>query len=158
MTTLHKNAQIVQELLKEKGYDNEVKELPDSTRTAQEAADALGCDVEQIAKSIVFKLREADQALLVIASGSNRIHEKRVGKIIGDALDKTDATFVREATSYPIGGVSPVVQNPNVRVLIDEDILQYDSIWGAAGHPKAVFNMTPDELVSLTGGEVVSVT
>ncbi len=158
MTTLHKNAQIVQELLKEKGYDNEVKELPDSTRTAQEAADALGCDVEQIAKSIVFKLREADQALLVIASGSNRIHEKRVGKIIGDALDKADATFVREATSYPIGGVSPVVQNPNVRVLIDEDILQYDSIWGAAGHPKAVFNMTPDELVSLTGGEVVSVT
>lgn len=158
MTTLHKNAQIVQELLKEKGYDNEVKELPDSTRTAQEAADALGCDVEQIAKSIVFKLREADQALLVIASGSNRIHEKRVGKIIGDALGKADATFVREATSYPIGGVSPVVQNPNVRVLIDEDILQYDSIWGAAGHPKAVFNMTPDELVSLTGGEVVSVT
>lgn len=158
MTTLHKNAQIVQDLLKEKGYDNEVKELPDSTRTAQEAADALGCDVEQIAKSIVFKLREADQALLVIASGSNRIHEKRVGKIIGDALDKADATFVREATSYPIGGVSPVVQNPNVRVLIDEDILQYDSIWGAAGHPKAVFNMTPDELVSLTGGEVVSVT
>lgn len=158
MTTLHKNAQIVQELLKEKGYDNEVKELPDSTRTAQEAADALGCDVEQIAKSIVFKLREADQALLVIASGFNRIHEKRVGKIIGDALDKTDATFVREATSYPIGGVSPVVQNPNVRVLIDEDILQYDSIWGAAGHPRAVFNMTPDELVSLTGGEVVSVT
>lgn len=158
MTTLHKNAQIVQELLKEKGYDNEVKELPDSTRTAQEAADALGCDVEQIAKSIVFKLREADQALLVIASGSNRIHEKRVGKIIGDALGKADATFVREATGYPIGGVSPVVQNPNVRVLIDEDILQYDSIWGAAGHPKAVFNMTPDELVSLTGGEVVSVT
>lgn len=158
MTTLHKNAQIVQDLLKEKGYDNEVKELPDSTRTAQEAADALGCDVEQIAKSIVFKLREADQALLVIASGSNRIHEKRVGKIIGDALGKADATFVREATGYPIGGVSPVVQNPNVRVLIDEDILQYDSIWGAAGHPKAVFNMTPDELVSLTGGEVVSVT
>ena len=158
MTTLHKNAQIVQGLLKEKGYDNEVKELPDSTRTAQEAADALGCDVEQIAKSIVFKLREADQALLVIASGSNRIHEKRVGKIIGDALGKADATFVREATGYPIGGVSPVVQNPNVRVLIDEDILQYDSIWGAAGHPKAVFNMTPDELVSLTGGEVVSVT
>lgn len=158
MTTLHKNAQIVQGLLQEKGYDNEVKELPDSTRTAQEAAEALGCSVAQIAKSIVFKLREADQALLVIASGSNRIHEKRVGKIVGDVLDKADANFVREATGYPIGGVSPVVQKSDIRVLIDEDILQYDSIWGAAGHPKAVFNMTPDELVSLTGGEVVPVT
>lgn len=157
MTKLKRSAQIVQDILREKGYDNDVIELPDSTRTAQEAAGALGCKVSQIAKTIVFRLRHAKVALVVIASGSNRINEKHVGSIVDDILDKADANFVKEATGYVIGGVSPVVENKAVRILIDEDMLQYDAIWGAAGHPKAVFQMTPNQLLALTDGEVIQV-
>src|SRR5699024_3621638 len=94
----------------------------------------------------------ANHALLVIASGSNRINEQHVGTIVDDVLEKADAHFVKEATGYVIGGVSPVIQKNALTILIDEDILQYDEIWGAAGHPKAVFKMTPKQLVALTGG------
>lgn len=158
MARLKKSAQLVQEMLKEKGYDNEVIELPSSTRTAQEAADALDCKVDQIAKTIVFKLREKNQALLVIASGSNRINEKHVGEVIGDVLDKADANFVKEETGYAIGGVSPLIENTVVQILLDEDLLQYDEIWAAAGHPKAVFQLTPGELQGLTNGTLIKVT
>lgn len=158
MARLKKSAQLVQEMLKEKGYDNEVIELPSSTRTAQEAADALDCKVDQIAKTIVFKLREKNQALLVIASGSNRINEKHVGEVIGDVLDKADANFVKEETGYAIGGVSPLIENTVVQILLDEDLLQYDEIWAAAGHPKAVFQLIPGELQGLTNGTLLKVT
>lgn len=158
MTKLKKSAQIVQTLLQEKGFTNEVIELPDSTRTAQEAADALGCKVDQIAKTIVFKLREENQALLVIASGSNRINERYVGEIVGDVLDKADANFVKEETGYAIGGVSPLIENTEVQILLDEDLLQYEEIWATAGHPKAVFKLTPEELQVLTKGKLIQVT
>ncbi len=154
---LKKGAQNVQKLLQEKGFTNEVIELPDSTRTAQEAADALGCKVDQIAKTIVFKLHEKNQALLVIASGSNRINEKAVGEIVKDVLDKADANFVKEETGYAIGGVSPLIENEAVEILIDEDLWKYEEIWAAAGHPKAVFNLTPDELEKMTNGEIIAV-
>lgn len=157
LTTLKKSAQIVQDMLNEKGFDNEVIELPSSTRTAQEAADALGCKVDQIAKTIVFRLRETNQALLVIASGSNRINENAVGEIVNDALDKADANFVKEETGYAIGGVSPLIENDAVEILIDKDLLQYDDIWAAAGHPKAVFQLTPGDLQNITKGKLVDV-
>src|SRR5690625_34681 len=157
MTQLKQSAQVVQELIHQKGYDSEVVELPASTRTAQEAADALDCKVDQIAKTIVFKLRNTGEALLVVASGSNRINEKRVSEYIGDRLDKADATFVKEKTGYVIGGVSPVVKEETLKIVIDEDILQYDEIWAAAGHPKAVFQLTPDQLLALAGGEVIEI-
>lgn len=154
---LKKSAQVVQDELHNAGYNNEVIELPDSTRTAQEAADALGCKVDQIAKTIVFKLRHANEALIVVASGSNRINEKRVGTFIDDVLDKADPAFVKEKTGYVIGGVSPVVKEKSLNIVIDEDLWKYEEIWGAAGHPKAVFQMTPDELLALTGGKVISI-
>lgn len=157
MTQLKKSAQFVQDSLHQQGYDNEVIELPASTRTAQEAADALDCKVAQIAKTIVFKLRHSGEALLVVASGSNRINEKQVSEHIGDRLDKANATFVKEKTGYVIGGVSPVIKEKTLKIVIDEDILQYQEIWAAAGHPKAVFQLTPDQLLELTGGEVIKV-
>lgn len=157
MGKLKKSAQVVQDSLLAKGYNNEVIELADSTRTAKEAAEALGCKVAQIAKSIVFKLKESDNALLVIASGSNRINEKHLGQLIGETLGKADAEFVKEKTGFAIGGVSPVIQDATIKVIIDEDLLQYEDIWGAAGHPKAVFQMTPVQLIELTDGEVLNI-
>lgn len=157
MNKLKKSVQVVQDSLIAKGYGNKIIELSDSARTAKDAANALGCEVDQIAKSIVFKLKESNNALLVIASGSNRINEKHIGKILGEVLDKADAAFVKEKTGYVIGGVSPIIQDATIKVIIDEDLLQYKEIWGAAGHPKAVFQMTPSELVQLTDGEVLNV-
>lgn len=157
MEKLSKNAQAVQDLLISQGYKNQVIEFSDSARTAKEAAEVLGCKVEQIAKSIVFKLRESEEPLLVIASGANRINEKHVGKMIGEKLKKANAEFVKEKTGYAIGGVSPVVQKSDIVIIIDEDLLQYDEIWGAAGHPKAVFKMTPEELTALTEGKVMNI-
>jgi len=157
MNKLSKNAQEVQDLLVSRGYKNRVIELPESSHTAQEAAQALGCKVEQIAKSIVFRLKESNNALMVIATGPNRVNEKHVGNIIGEKLSKADADFVKDRTGYSIGGVSPVVQNPDIAILIDEDLLRYDEIWAAAGHPKAVFKMTPEELLELTNGRVTDI-
>ena len=158
MEKLKKSAQIVQDSLLAKGYNNEVIELADSTRTAKEAAEALECKVAQIAKSIVFRLKESDNALLVIASGSNRINEEHLSRMIGETLGKANAEFVKEKTGFAIGGVSPVTQDKTIKIVIDEDLLQYDEIWGAAGHPKAVFQLAPAQLIELTNGEVSNIT
>ena len=105
---LKESAQRIQELLAESGYDNRVVELPDSTRTAQEAADAIGCDTAQIAKSIVFRRKRADAPLLVVASGANRVNEKKLAAEIGDKLEKADADFVRGRTGFVIGGAAVI--------------------------------------------------
>lgn len=148
----------VQQFLLDKGLDRQVVMLPDSAKTAQAAADAIGCGVAQIAKSIIFRLTETGEALLVITSGSNRVNEETVVQAIGASLGKADAQFVREKTGYAIGGVAPVAHTGEVRTLIDQDLLQYSEIWAAGGHPKSVFPMTPDELVRITGGRVLAVT
>src|SRR5699024_2964966 len=107
-------------------------------RAAQEAADAINCSIAQIAKSIVFRLVDSGEPLLVIASGVNRINDIRLGADLGEKLGKADADFVRERTGFAIGGVPPIGHTTAVRVLIDEDLLQYDEIWAAAGHAMAV--------------------
>ncbi|MED4731925.1 YbaK/EbsC family protein [Aneurinibacillus migulanus] len=157
MNNLKESAQRVQEKLLELGHTNKVIELSDSIRTAQEAADAIGCEVAQIAKSIIFRLKSSNKPLLIIASGINRINEKQIAKQLNEKLGKADADFVREYTGFVIGGVPPVGHKENVITLIDEDLFQYNTIWAAAGHPKAVFQLTPDELVKMTKGKVVSV-
>lgn len=157
MKSLKESAQRVQEKLLELGYSNKVLELPDSTRTAQEAADAIGCEVAQIAKSIIFRLKNSNKPLLIVASGVNRINEKQIAKQLNEKLGKADADFVREYTGFVIGGVPPLGHKENVMTFIDEDLFQYNTIWAAAGHPKAVFQLTPDELVQMTKGQVVSV-
>jgi len=157
VTQLKPSAQQVQEALRSLGYENEVIELPDSTRTAQEAAAAIGCDVAQIAKSIIFRLRSSGDPLLVIASGTNRVNEKRVSSEVGDTLEKADADFVRERTGFVIGGVPPIGHVTPIQTVIDADLLQFERIWAAAGHPKAVFEMSPTQLVEMTNGQVMSV-
>ncbi|MDW0111144.1 YbaK/EbsC family protein [Sporosarcina aquimarina] len=157
MAEVSKQAKEFQQKLEELGSERKVKELPDSTRTAQEAADAIGCEIAQIAKSIVFKLQESGEPLLVIASGVNRIDEQKILQHTGEAPGKADAKFVRAHTGYVIGGVPPMGHAEPIRTLIDEDLLQYDTIWAAAGHPKAVFELTPEELTQLTQGDVIQV-
>ncbi|WP_039043768.1 YbaK/EbsC family protein [Sporosarcina sp. ZBG7A] len=157
MAEVSKQAEAFQEKLMELGSVREVKELPDSARTAQEAADAIGCEIAQIAKSIIFKLQQSGEPLLVIASGVNRIDEQKIEQLAGDAPGKADAKFVRAHTGYVIGGVPPMGHAEPIRTMIDEDLLQYETIWAAAGHPKAVFELTPEELTQLTGANVVQV-
>jgi prolyl-tRNA editing enzyme YbaK/EbsC (Cys-tRNA(Pro) deacylase) len=147
----------VQNKLLELGYTNQVVELPDSTRTAQEAAAAIGCDVAQIAKSIVFRLKNADSPLLVVASGVNRVNEKQLSNRLNDKLEKADADFVRDRTGFVIGGVPPLGHLETITTIVDEDLFQFKTIWAAAGHPKAVFELTPDELVEMTHGQVMSI-
>ncbi|MBO1005280.1 YbaK/EbsC family protein [Pseudogracilibacillus auburnensis] len=157
MTKLKESAQQFQHKLIELGYSNKVIELPNSTRTAKEAAEAIGCEVNHIAKSIIFRLKRVDKPLLVVACGANRINEKQIKAHLNDTLGKADADFVREQTGYVIGGVPPLGHKEQIITLIDEDLFQYGKIWAAAGHPKAVFPLTPDELVEMTNGEVVCV-
>jgi prolyl-tRNA editing enzyme YbaK/EbsC (Cys-tRNA(Pro) deacylase) len=154
---LKDSAQKVQGELNKLGYENRVMELPDSTRTAKEAADALGCSVGQIAKSILFCLKNANEPVLVVASGSNRINEQEVEKNLNDKLGKADADFVREQTGFVIGGVPPLAHQEPIMTFIDQDLFDYDEIWAAAGHPKAVFKLTPVELEKMTGGKVIAV-
>lgn len=154
---LQESARIVQSKLMELGHTNQVKELPESTRTAQEAADAIGCEISQIAKSIIFRLQTSGKPLLVVASGTNRINEKLIGKLIGEKLGKADADFVREHTGFVIGGVPPLGHKEAIMTLIDEDLFRYNVIWAAAGHPKAVFELTPEQLAQMTNGQIAAV-
>ena len=157
MDNLTTSVRQVQEKLKELGHPNEVVILTDSARTAQEAADALACEVAQIAKSIIFKIKSTNQPLLVVASGVNRIDEKLVAQALNDKIGKADADFVLESTGFVIGGVPPLGHKIPVLTYIDEDLFQYETLWAAAGHPKAVFQLSPDELEKMTNGQVISV-
>jgi len=125
--------------------------------TSAAAAAAVGCDVGQIAKSLVFRLRESGRPLLVIASGANRVDEGKVGALVGEPIGRADAEFVRAHTGFAIGGVAPLAHPAPLTTLIDEDLLAWDAIWAAGGHPHTVFRVTPDELVRIAGGRVAAV-
>ena len=152
---LSASAQKVQDALSARGMTLQVVELPGSTRTAQEAAQAIGCDVGQIVKSLVFKGKRSGKPVLVIASGSNRVDERKIEALIGEPLGKADADFVRQQTGFVIGGVPPVGHSQPLLTYVDADLLEYAEIWAAAGTPHAVFRLTPQELCELTGGEVL---
>jgi len=131
-----------------------VVEMPASTRTVADAAKAVGCTEAQIAKSIVFRAKTSDRPVLVITSGVNRVNEKKVTALLGEKLGRADADFVRARTGFAIGGVPPVGHKEAPVVFIDRDLLALDKIWAAAGTPNAVFRLTPDALVAMTGGTV----
>jgi prolyl-tRNA editing enzyme YbaK/EbsC (Cys-tRNA(Pro) deacylase) len=139
------------------GIEDRVVELPASTRTAKDAAAAVGCSVEQICKSLVFRRTDSDQPVLVIASGGNRVDESLVGSHLNASIAKADADFVRSTTGFAIGGVPPVAHARAIETLIDEDLLRFDVVWAAAGTPNAVFPLVPRELVRATGGRVLRV-
>ena len=154
---LSPSAQKVQRALSQAGVQLQVVELPASTRTSAEAAQAVGCQVGQIAKSLVFKTSDTQRPILVIASGANRVDEAKVGARLGEAIGKADADFVRSRTGFVIGGVPPVGHTEALKTFIDEDLLNYQQIWAAAGTPNAVFPLTPTDLIQITQGEVIKV-
>jgi prolyl-tRNA editing enzyme YbaK/EbsC (Cys-tRNA(Pro) deacylase) len=136
-------------VLRDAGVEAEIREFPEGTRTAQEAAAAVGCDVGQICKSLVFRI--GDEPLLVVASGSNRVDETRFGAVMADAR------WVRDQTGFAIGGVPPVGHARAIDTVVDEDLLGYDVVWAAAGTPRAVFAIEPDRLVEVAGARVARV-
>jgi len=156
-SNLKKSAARVQKALNEFGFELNVIEFSNSTRTAQEAADAIGCTVGQIAKSLIFKGKTSQKPILIIASGTNRVNEKLVKEYVGEKLEKADADFVLEHTGFAIGGVPPVGHITSISTFIDEDLMQYDEIWAAAGTPNAVFKLTPKILLEITKGSVIKV-
>lgn len=155
---LNASAQKVQDALDARGYAHcRVVEMPDSTRTAAEAAAAIGCTVAQIAKSLVFRGAQTGAPILVIASGTNRVDPQRLAALAGEPVEKPDADYVRQRTGFVIGGVPPLGHSEPLRTFIDRDLLAFEDIWAAAGTPRAVFHLTPGELVSMTGGEIAAI-
>ncbi len=154
---LSSSAMKVQAALNALGLRLEVKELPASTRTAIEAAEAVGCDVGQIVKSLVFKTKKSQRPILILVSGKNRVDEHKIEGLLEEPLGKADADFVREQTGFAIGGVPPLGHVKKLTTFIDRDLLSYDEIWAAAGTPHAVFRLTPAQLIHISQGEVVDV-
>jgi len=154
--SLSRSAQSVQNALAAKGVATEVVELPSSTRTADEAARSIGCEVGQIVKSLLFRTA-SDRPILILASGPNRVNEKAVAVHVGEPLLKADADFARKHTGFAIGGVPPVGHPEPLTTYIDEDLLQFPLVWAAAGTPNAVFSLPSSSLQLLTNGLVISV-
>jgi prolyl-tRNA editing enzyme YbaK/EbsC (Cys-tRNA(Pro) deacylase) len=154
--SLPQSALRVARLLSELRHDKPVVMLPDSGKTSAEAAAGLGCQVAQIAKSIIFRRVSDDAPVLVIASGVNRVDEAKVAQRVG-ALAKADARFVREKTGYAIGGVCPIGHAVKPVCLLDEDLFRHDALWAAAGHPHAVFELSPAQLQAMTQAPVADI-
>ena len=156
-TELSASARRVQQALAGFELDCRVQELSESTRTAVDAANAVGCNVGQIVKSLVFRGKTSGSAVFVVASGANRVNEKLLAGIVGEKIEKADPDFVREQTGFAIGGVSPVGHPAPLNTFVDEDLLQYEELWAAAGTPHALFSLTPAQLCHITSGQVVSI-
>jgi Cys-tRNA(Pro) deacylase len=156
-TTLSPSAQKIQDLLNSLGYDYTVIEHAESTRTALEAAERAGCELGQIVKSLIFKGKQSGKPILVLTSGANRVDEKRISEYAGEGIGKADADFVRAVTGYAIGGVPPVGHVQKMETYLDEDFLQYETIWAAAGTPNAIFELKISDLQKMTDGKIVMV-
>jgi len=155
-TPLPEGVQRVAQALRAAGHPHMPVMLDDACRTAQQAADALGIAVGQIAKSIIFRRKSDDAAVLVITSGDRRVDEKKVDALVGKT-GRADAEFVKARTGFSIGGVSPLAHAQPPVTLIDRELLRFDVIWAAAGHPHGVFQLCPQDLQRLTGAPVEDV-
>jgi len=133
------------------GLDAEIVELPGAARTARAAADFLGCDVAQIANSLVFRAFESDAALLVLSSGARRVDTARLAQIAGEPVAKADAEFVRARTGFAIGGVAPVGHATPMRAYVERSLAAHDPLWAAAGHPHTVFRLSYGALLRISG-------
>lgn len=149
--------QRVRDELKKLGFSYQIIELPKTTHTALDAANALSCTVGQIAKSIIFKTKNSNQPILVIASGQNRVNEERIREYISESIEKADADLILKQTGFVIGGVAPLGHLKELKAFIDEDLFQYDEIWAAAGTPNAVFKLKPKDLIKMTNGQIISI-
>jgi len=142
----------------ELGLRIEVRIMPESTRTAAEAAKAVGSTVGQIVKSLIFRGKDRDKPYLLLVSGSNRVNENLVARSFGEGIERPDADFVREATGFAIGGIPPFGFATPLRTWMDEDLLQYETVWAAAGTPNAVFSVDPEALRAAVGAHAIKVT
>lgn len=155
---LSKSAESVQKSLEAKGLKFTVVELEASTRTANDAAAAIGCQVAEIIKSLLFRTKETAKPILVLASGINRVNERAIERYVGEPVTKADADYAREVTGFAIGGIPPVGHKQAIAaIFIDEDLMQYETLWAAAGTPFAVFSLPAAKLAMATGGKVVSI-
>ena len=154
---LSQSAKKVQDALKTFGLTCEVVEMQATTRSADDAARAIGCDVAQIVKSLLFQGKKTKKPVLVVASGMNRVNTKTLRERLSERVKMADPDFVRETTGYAIGGVPPLGHAQKLETFIDEDLLKQEEIWAAAGTPNAMFKLTPHDLQRITGGQVISV-
>jgi prolyl-tRNA editing enzyme YbaK/EbsC (Cys-tRNA(Pro) deacylase) len=157
MEKLQNSVDRVTQTLKDLGIDTEILTFEESTKTSQEAADAAGCELAQIAKSIIFRSKKTDKAVLVITSGANRVDTKLIRDHLGEKPDKADADFVREKTGYVIGGVPAIAHNEDPIVFFDETLNQFDEIWSAAGSPYSIYKIKTEDLIRITGAKVIKV-
>ena len=157
-TPLAKSAQSVQDALRQHNLECNVVEFPASTRTASDAANAIGCLVAQIVKSLIFKTATTNKPILVLASGPNRVNEKIIEEYVGEKIIKADADFAREITGFAIGGIPPIGHKTKIdHIFIDKDLVQHATVWAAAGTPNAVFHISSSDLVILTNGTIISI-
>ena len=155
---LSPSAQQVQQALQTFGLDGQVVALQATTRSAQDAARALGCRVEQIVKSLVFKGKKTQKPVLVLAGGANRVNVKNLREHVAEAVKMADPDFVQAATGFAIGGVPPIGHVQKLTTFIDKDLMQHQEIWAAAGTSNTMFKIVPDDLKRITGGQVISIT
>ncbi len=139
------------------GLAIEIREMPQSTRTAAEAAAACGTSVAQIVKSLIFQKAESGEPVLILVSGQNRVDEKAMKAVVGEALKRIDADQVRELTGFAIGGVAPLGSLSPLATFMDTDLLAFETVWAAAGAPQAVFEIDPSALAAATGAVIVRV-
>lgn len=155
---LAKSAQSIQEALNIAGLTCKVLELPNSTRTANDAAISIGCSISQIEKSLIFKTKDTAKPTLVLVSGSNKVDEKKIESYAKEGIIKADADFTRKITGFAIGGIPPIGhKTPIDLIFIDQDLLALDEVWAAAGTPNAVFCIKSKDLLKITNGQVVSI-
>jgi Cys-tRNA(Pro) deacylase len=157
MDTLSSSAQKIQDLLNSLGYHYKVIEHAESTRTAQEAAERAGCELGQIVKSLVFRGRTSGKPILVLTSGANRVDEKLISQYAGEPIGRADADFVRSVTGFAIGGIPPLGHKEKMETYLDEDFLQYSTIWAAAGTPNAIFELKTEDLEKMTDAKTLKV-
>lgn len=155
MNDLPAAAERVQTTAQSLGLSVTIRVMPEATRTAEEAAAACGCAVGAIVKSLIFRGKESGRPLLFLVSGANRVNEKAVARLLGEAIVRPDAAFVREATGFAIGGIPPFGHTIPLVPYLDADLLQYGTVWAAAGTPNAVFPVDPRKLREATKGIVI---
>src|SRR5688500_4747062 len=141
MPQLSPTAQKMQDLINSLGYNYSVVEHGEPTRTAQEAAERAGCELGQIVKSLIFRGKTSGKPILVLTSGANRVDEKRIAEYAGEPIGRADADFVRAVTGFAIGGIPPIGHIQKIDTYLDEDFLQYETVWAAAGTPNAIFEL-----------------
>lgn len=157
MTDLKHSSQRIQDLLHSYKLEIKVIEFKQLTRTSKEAAAVIGCDVGQIAKTLIFKGKKSGKMISVICSGKNHVDEKKVAKAIGEEIEKPDADYVVEHTKFVIGGIPPIGYSLDYPPLLDEDLMAYKEVWAAAGTPYAVFCITPQDLIKITSAKAMKI-